>query len=244
MENYKKNIKNKYTFIANKFIEEKKKKIPIICVLITGSYYSGRLTKKSDLDIFLITDNTLKIREKGIKTIDNVKVSYFMNPYFKIQELLKEECKKLKRPTAEFVYFSECISGKDIAVILQKLANKAINFKLPKLSKKDTLYFGWKLNDKSEILKRKNYSKTNKEYLKYDLFDNALEIFFLIKRSYKPNAKYVLKKISSLDSYFFKLVSRYLDYRSDKNLNLLVQYLLKILKFECKNYSKKDLIKI
>lgn len=237
MVEYNKYLKSKYTFTAKKFVDEKSKEYKIICALITGSYYSGRLRKNSDIDLFLITKN-MPTREKGVKIIDNIKVSYYINPLWKIKHLLSDETKKLKRPTAEFVYFSKCIYGEEVANQLQKISKNTIQSKLPKPSKEDTSYFGWKLDDKLLALKRKNNSSLNKEYLKHDLFDCCIDAFFIFKRSYKPHSKYVLKRIKDIDFSFFKLLEKYLKEKSEKNLEKIVYHLLKILHFKAEDYFK------
>jgi ferredoxin-fold anticodon binding domain-containing protein len=177
--------------------------------------------------------------EKGVYVIDGVKVSYFLNPYWKIIKLLNSEKGKLKRPTTEFVYFSDCFTGKREAGVLKKIGKNIINSLTAKIDSKEISYFGWKLYDKIEILKRKNYDSLKKEYLKFDLFDLSINIFFLIKRSYKPHAKYVLERIKILDILFYKKVKKFLVNKSDPNLIDLTAYLLKLLNFNSKNYFKK-----
>src|SRR3989344_4651531 len=235
MAEYNNSLKNKYTLVAKKFIDKKSGEYKIVCALITGSYYSGKLRKSSDIDLFLITNNML-IREKGVKIIDNIKVSYYINPLWKIKQLLFDETAKLKRPTAEFVYFSKCIYGGVIAAKLQRISKDTIQSKLPVSSKKDKSYFGWKLDDKLLVLERKNYSFLEKEYLKHDLFNYCIDTFFIVKRSYKPHSKYVLKRIKDIDPFLFRLAERYLNERSEINLRKIVNYLFRILHFKARDY--------
>lgn len=237
MADYNNCLKNHYNLIAKKFVDEKSREYKIICVFITGSYYSGRLHKNSDIDLFLITNN-ISTREKGVKIIESIKVSYYINPLWKIKQLLSDETGKLKRPTAEFVYFSTCIYGKRIANNLQKISKSTIQSKLPKFTKEDTSYFGWKLEDKLLAFKRKNYSDSEKEYLNHDLFDYCIDTFFIFKRSYRPHSKYVLKRIKGIDSSFFKLIEKYLKERSEKNIEKIANCLLKMLQFKAEDYFK------
>ena len=99
---------------------------------------------------------------------------------------------------------------------------------------------GWKLYDKIEVLKRKNYNLLNKEYLKFDLFDLSINIFFLIKRLYKPYVKYTLEKIRILDKIFYKKIKKFLKNKSYSNLIDLTTYIIKLLNFNSKNYFKKN----
>lgn len=238
MENYKL-LKEKYDKVALKFFQIMKKRYKVVCMLLTGSYYTKKLTKRSDLDIFLITDNKSNLRVKGVNFIDGIKVSYFLNPYWKIVKLLKSEKNKLKRPTAEFVYFSDCFIGKKEVKLLKKIAKNTINSLATRVNSKESLYLGWKLYDKAEVLKRKNYNLFNKEYLKFDLFNFSVDTFFLIKRSYKPNAKYVLERMKMLDSLFYNKVKKFLKDNSDSNLIGLTTHIVKLLNFKQKEYFKK-----
>jgi len=232
-------LEKRYTCVALKFFKRMKKKHNVICLLVTGSYFKKRLTKKSDLDIFLIADKSCSLREKGVMIIDGIKVSYFLNPYWKILELLNSEKAKLKRPTAEFVYFSDCLIGKEEGHNLKKIAKETIDSSTPKIASKEVLYLGWKLYDKLGVFKRKNYERFNKEYLKFDLFDFSINTFFLIKRLYKPNAKYVLKRIKIIDNLFYNKVKKFLEDKSDSNLINLTRYLLRLLNFKSENYFRR-----
>ena len=232
-------LKEKYRKIAMKFLLQKKKEHKILCMLLTGSYYSGKISKTSDLDVFLITDNLSNLREKGVKFIEDIKVSYFINPYWKIIELLNSEKGELKRPTAEFIYFSDCVFGNEEEKKLKKLAKATIDSLIPKIDGGEISYLGWKLLDKMDVLKRKNYDKLNKEYLKHNLFELSVNTFFLMKRSYKPHAKYVLNYIKTLDEMYYYKLRKYLEDKSDSNLFFIVNYLLKLLNFNSEDYFKR-----
>ena len=151
-------LEKKYKSVSLKFLERMNKKYKIVCMLVTGSYYTKKLTKKSDLDLFLVTDRASNLREKGVNIIHGIKISYFLNPYWKIIKLLDSEKNKFKRPTAEFVYFSNCLTGEKEAKILKEMAKETINSLTPKIDAEEILYLGWKLYDKVEVFKRKNYN--------------------------------------------------------------------------------------
>jgi|TARA_Y100000034_G_C6895667_1_gene412863 predicted nucleotidyltransferase len=238
MENNKL-LEEKYNKIALEFLEKMRKKFDIVCVLLTGSYFTKKLTKKSDLDVFLIT-NTSNLREKGVNIIKGVKVSYFLNPYWKIIKLLNSEKNKLKRPTAEFIYFSDCLIGEEKARPLKKIAKKTINSSIPKIDVKEKSYLGWKIYDKLEVFKRENYNSFNKEYLKFNLFELLINTFFLIKKSYRPHSKYTLEKINTIDKIFHKKIEKFLKNESNSNLIYLSNYLLKLLNFSSEDYFKRE----
>ena len=235
MEN--KALKSKYTKAALKFLKQISADHRIICALVTGSYYTGALTESSDLDIFLITDNSSKLRERGVLFFEGIKVSYFLNPYWKIVELLSYEKGKLKRPTAEIICFSKCLAGS--VRELRRAAKKTLNSLTPKINEKEITHLGWKLYDKIEVFNRKNYAEINKEYLKFDLLDLSIDIFFLIKRSYRPHAKYTIERIWILDKVFYKKLRNFLKNKSDICLVIMVSYLSKLLKFKATDSYKR-----
>ena len=235
MEN--KVLKLKYTEIALRFLKLMNAKYRIICALATGSYYTGGLTESSDLDMFLITDNSSKQRERGVLFFEGIKVSYFLNPHWKIIELLSSEKGKLKRPTAESVCFSKCFAGSNGE--LRKIAKKTLNSSTTKINKQEISHLGWKLYDKIEVFNRKNYAEINKEYLRFDLLNLSIDVFFLIKRSYRPHAKYTMDRIQVLDKIFYKKLKNFLKNKSDISLTAMVNYLSQLLKFEVAGYYKR-----
>ncbi|MEA3248269.1 MAG: nucleotidyltransferase domain-containing protein [Nanoarchaeota archaeon] len=229
------NLKQKYLKISQEFLYKIKKENKVVCALITGSYFNNKLSENSDIDIFIITQNH-KSGKKGVKTIRNVKASFFINPLRWVKRLLKEEENAFKRTTAEIIFFSDCIYGDELSKKLKEEANKVLKSKLPKLSKKEIYYYGWKLYDKLVAFDR-DIEKIQKEYLKDDLFWYCIEIYFKTKRTYKPHTKYILPRIKELDSRLYKYIKEHLNDR-DKAIFKIVNYLQKELGFSQKDYYK------
>ncbi len=229
------NLKQKYLKISQEFLEKIKKENKVVCALITGSYFNNKLSENSDIDIFIITQDH-KSGKKGVKTIRNVKVSFFINPLRWVERLLKEEKNAFKRTTAEIIFFSDCIYGDKLSKKLKKEANKVLKSKLPKLSKKEVYYYGWKLYDKLVAFDR-DIEKTQKEYLKDDLFWYCMEIYFKAKKTYKPHTKYILPRIKELDLRLYKYISDHLNDREEAILKI-VNHLKKELGFSQKDYYK------
>ena len=95
------------------------------------------------------------------------------------------------------------------------------------------------MHDKIEVFNRKNYVEINKEYLRFDLLNLSIDVFFLIKRSYRPHAKYTMDRMRVLDKLFYKKLKNFLKNKSDISLIAMVNYLSQLLKFEAVNYYKK-----
>lgn len=229
------NLKQKYLKISQEFLEKIKKENKVVCALITGSYFNNKLSENSDIDIFIITQNH-KSGKKGVKTIRNVKVSFFINPLRFVKRLLKEEKNAFKRTTAEIIVFSDCIYGNELSKKLKEEANKVLKSKLPKLSRKEIYYYGWKLYDKFVAFDR-DIEKTQKEYLRNDLFWYCMEIYFKAKRTYKPHTKYIIPRIKELDFRLYKSIEEHLNGR-ERAIFKIVNHLKKELGFSQKDYYK------
>lgn len=223
-----------------KFKEKIMKSRKITCLFVTGSYFRKKLKTDSDLDIFLVTPLSTK-REKGIYLIDDIKVSYFINPINKVYSLLLEEKNQQKRPTSEMIYFSKSFLNNAKSKELKLLAKSSLSNKLPKKSSDEISYYSWKLFDKFNSYKseRKN-NKIKYKFLEIDIFNFSIEIFLeVLKREYIPHTKYILEKIYSLDKKFYRLITSYLE-NTDKNLDKVIIYLLSKLKFNKKEYSQES----
>ena len=75
----------------DKFISEYKKLDNVVGIILTGSYATGNNTINSDIDVFIVTDDNTKWRERGTKLVDGYLIEYFINP---VRQVLKEieEC--------------------------------------------------------------------------------------------------------------------------------------------------------
>lgn len=228
-------LKRKYKEISEEYLKGVREKNKVLCTLITGSYFNNKLSKNSDIDIFIITQNEKK-GKKGVKTVNGVKVSFFINPLMFVKKLLKEEKNSFKRPTSEIILFSDCIFGDEIAKKLKFEANKILKTKLPKMTKKEIYYYGWKLYDKLVAFDR-DINKEQKEYLRNDLFWYCIDVHFRAKRTYKPHTKYILQNIKNKERKLYSHIKKHL--RGDKNaIFKIVKYIEQELNFFQKDYHR------
>ena len=65
---------------AAKFIENWEHIELTDAIFLTGSYATGNATKESDIDIFIILNDSVEWRERGNRKIDGFLVEYFANP--------------------------------------------------------------------------------------------------------------------------------------------------------------------
>ena len=212
-----------------------------ICYFVTGSYYQKNLNEKSDLDIFVVNKPDIK-RKKGVSIIEDIKVSFFINPINKVYDLLLSEAKQIRRPTAEMIFYSEEFLDKKQANQLKKLANKTLEVKTPLLRKEDLEYIGWKIFDKMESLLRASFEgdKSKIKYLEINLLDFLIESFFKYNQEYIPHTKYQIKKINKLDKNFDKYLREYLSSESDSinKIMKLSKFFLEKINFKKLDYSQ------
>ncbi len=94
-------IEEKFQKALDKFVEKTKGNKNVVGILVTGSFVHSVLHKNSDLDVFVITKDSV-IRERGNTWIDGVEVEYFMNPIKQIEYYFKEEAGKYWKVHKEY----------------------------------------------------------------------------------------------------------------------------------------------
>ncbi len=231
-------IKKKFDNALNIFEKDFIKK-SVICYFVSGSYYNNNLKPDSDIDIFVVTEPSIK-REKGVYMVGDVKISYFMNPINKTYDLLISEKWQLKRPTSEMIFFSHSFLDKKMAKKLKNLAKISLKSNLKKMLDSEAKYYGWKLYDKfSSYCREMKSDKIKASFLEIDLFDFSINLFLLYNREYRPHTKYLMEKIMQVDKKFGKMLFNYLadEGNSFEIIDGIVQYLLKTIKFQKKNYK-------
>ena len=72
------------------FLEPYKTDDNIQAAILTGSYAQGYQNKYSDIDIFIVSSDTLNWRERGNIIISNYMIEYFVNPPKKIIQEIEE----------------------------------------------------------------------------------------------------------------------------------------------------------
>ena len=77
--------------IVEKFLTKYKNKGYFIGAVLSGSYAAGNENENSDIDIYIIANDTIDWKEKGMKLIEGQLVEYFINPIGYIKKSLKEQ---------------------------------------------------------------------------------------------------------------------------------------------------------
>ena len=110
--------------IVEKFIEPYKQDNNILAAFLTGSYAVGNQNDYSDIDIFLVSSDELKWRERGNRIISEHLVEYFINPSKKLFEEMNNEIKTNDRVTSTIIANGKILFDK--INIIEKLHKRAI----------------------------------------------------------------------------------------------------------------------
>jgi predicted nucleotidyltransferase len=75
----------------------------IIAGVLTGSYVTGNQDASSDIDIYLVSADSRPYRERGNRIVHGFLMEYFINPAWKIHELMDPEQDSLNRVTCSLL---------------------------------------------------------------------------------------------------------------------------------------------
>ena len=87
---------NNWKNVLEKFINEYKDEDFVIGAVLCGSYATGNYTKKSDIDIHIITKE-ISYKQRGNVIIDGIMIEYFMNPLSEVYKYLENDFKNRRR---------------------------------------------------------------------------------------------------------------------------------------------------
>ena len=207
-------MKNKFDNALSEALDHFKNKKNVLGILVGGSYVNGTLSKNSDIDLFIVTEN-VKWREKGVKFFNGVEVEYFLQPYNQVLKYFEMESESLKRTTVSLfssgkILFDPQNKVKELVQFAKKISSK----KLPKVPKPKINLIKYfvedDLKDLSDATEDKNLKLAN--LIINSLFNNIIENYFLLERTPLPKSKHLLKEIK--DKKFKNKVSTFLKSNS------------------------------
>ena len=213
----------KWELAVNKFLEKHINEDYFLGAMLCGSYATGNNTKNSDIDIFIVTKDETKWRERGNIQIDGYLIEYFINP---VRQVLKEFDEGFKTNSiATTRIFAGAKILHDTDKIIEKLINQAkqdLNKKIDKISE-----FEWKMNCYTiwhtfYELTTKYENNEDTEYT-YNLYINEV-----IKAHFKNNSiptlpTHKIEKMFTNEQYRIRYNVKYLPEQEfiDKVLNCL-----------------------
>ncbi len=168
----------------NKFLEPWKERDEVIGFLVCGSYITGTSSKRSDIDLHIITSDGTEWRERGTRIVDGYLIEYFVNPPRQIRAYFKQdhESNRLDSPT-------QFVTGKtlhDKTGIIAQLKKEAGGWLAKKFTDPDETILGLH------------------KYALWDTLDNLRDIHEKKSRSFNYAYFSALKMVLGLYSRYLK----------------------------------------
>jgi len=112
-----------YLKFLNKYKDEPWFEGAILC----GSYATGNNDENSDIDIFIISNDSEDWRERGNIIVNGFMIEYFINPVRQVKNEITEELNSLSRHTSNMFNQGKIIEDKNGKVCeLKELAKKTL----------------------------------------------------------------------------------------------------------------------
>lgn len=219
----------KWQLAVEKFIDEYKNEDYFLGAILTGSYATGNYDQNSDIDIYIVTNNETKWRERGNKNVDGFIIEYFINPKQKILSYFEKELKDYHLSTTMIFVNGKTLYDKDGSV--EELIDRAKNnFNLAEIDD-----FKYKMNCYSVW---DGFDELESKYSKNEDIDFSYNIFLQrVIESYFYN-----KQIPSIPLNKIEKILKDETYRNKYNIIKLPEedFIIKLINcFDEKDYHKK-----
>lgn len=219
----------KWELAVEKFINRYKDEDYFLGAILTGSYATGNYNENSDIDIYIVTSDDIKWRERGNKNIDGFLIEYFINPKKKILSYFEKELQDYHLSTTMIFVNGKILYDKDGSVKeLINIANN--NFNLA-----DVDDFKYKMNCYSVW---DGFDELDSKYNKGEDIDFTYNIFLQrVIETYFYN-----KQIPSIPLNKIEKIFKDESYRIKYNVKKLPEqdFIIKLIKcFDEKDYNKK-----
>ena len=221
----------KWELVAEKFLKQYVNEDYFLGAILTGSYATGNNDVNSDIDIFIITNDSTPWRERGNKLIDGYMIEYFINPVRQILKEFDEGFKDNGIATTLIFAGSKILYDRDGTI--EKLVNRAkedLNKDIESVSE-----FKWKMNCYTIW---HSFYELNSKYTKNEDIDFTYNMFLndIIKAHFLNN------EIPLLPVHKIERILTDEEYRKKYNVKKLPDdiFVDKLLKcFNEKDYNKK-----
>ena len=193
--------------VLEKFISEYKNKDYVIGAILCGSYATGNYTKRSDIDVHIITKD-ISYKQRGNVIIDGIMIEYFMNPLSEVYKYLENDFKNRRRLADANMY----VNG---VVLFDKTGD------IEKLREDSKKYYELEFDapDKNTVMCN-NYACWDLMDEINDKMDNNEEYNFLYWMLFKEliSNYYYKNKISTVPFTKLEKIYRNMDYREKYHL--------------------------
>ena len=222
----------KWQLAIEKFLNEYKNEEYFLGAILTGSYATGNNDSNSDIDIYIITKNDTKWRERGNKNVDGFLIEYFINPKKKILSYMEKELQDYHMSTtmifvnAKILYDNDG-SVKELIDIAKNNANLNNLGNIDEFKYKMNCYSVWD-----------GFDELESKYNKHEDIDFSYYIF--LQRVI--DAYFYNKQIPSIPLNKIEVILKNGDYRKKYNVRKMPdqEFITNIIKcLDEKDYDKK-----
>lgn len=210
---------------AKNFLEQSPFAADIKAAFLTGSYARGTADAYSDVDVYIVLDDTVDWRERGNKRVNEFLIEYFANPVRQIKRYLASSYSEVDLTEVSMIMDGVPIMGdaSDVEEI-RKLCLDTLAVPFPVLSNfsiQNNLYHLW---DKCDELKRA-YTKDSADFaFQYYLFgEKAIRFYSRFIKCPIPTYPHFHSWLFEGDSQKDSMVP---EYKDPVFINLAKEYFL------------------
>lgn len=214
---------------VDKFLEQYIKEDYFLGAILTGSYATDNQDENSDIDIYILTADDTKWRERGNKNVNGFLIEYFINPKRQVLSYLESELENYHLSTTMMLVNGKILCDKDGSINeLIHIAKNNFNLReVDKVKYKMNCYNVW---DGFDELEAKYHKREDIEFA-YNIFlQRVIEAYFYNRQ------------IPSIPLNKIEKILRDEAYRKKYNIQKLPEqdFIIRLLNcFDEKDYDKK-----
>lgn len=195
-----------FQLACDTYVEKIREQPDVIGILVSGSFVHGRISKNSDIDIYIVLRPECDFRERGNTWVNGVEVEYFMNPPRQIRAYYRQE---VSPHTAhmfahgKIVYrASEIVDElvREAVHLMQQLPAplREVQIELAKYQLDDL----WK--DLEDSLEKDDDLAAR--LIRNQILNMSIDLFCKKHRIWRTKHKRLAKQLRALDPHFLELV--------------------------------------
>jgi len=177
----------KWEQAARSFIETCSFKDDMEAVFLTGSHAFGNADEFSDIDLYIILNDSVQWRERGNKRIDGLLIEYFANPMRQVKKYIDDSYPNLRLVEINMILGGTVIYNKNRAaekmIAYCKERAKTEFSKMSEFDIKTGLYMLW---DSYDELHRACANQTP---------DTAMQFFGFIRSAFELYSRYICSPV-------------------------------------------------
>lgn len=225
--------------ILESFLEDYKNKDYVIGAILCGSYATGNNTKRSDIDVHIVTTD-ISYKQRGNVIVDGIMIEYFMNPLSELYKYLENDYKQRRRLADANMYGHGVILFDKNGEIekLKKYSLKYYDMDFDEPEKNTILYNNYVCWDLMDEIKDKIDNNENFDLDYYMLLKELISNYYYknkiatvpftkiekIFRNENYRKKYHIKNMPT--KKFVDLVLDAIDNKSFDNINELYNFVM------------------